>query len=598
MSKLSLTEATMLALQGKLPVKENKSTKRTKRLKKENIDINVDEKTNVSVIDNSTIVDTEDATIIVDKKDDIDTVEVPVDSNDTIIPEDLPETDDMTSDILPDDDNMPIAEPTQETDIVDDIDLPLDNATMEIADDENKEESKIIESKEQVSKGQVPDEAYAIAGYICGMYNGEPTITKEQFDEAFEEAKSKIISDDFEDDDLEAEVRGILSFEGWGTNFETGDLETDTTNIDENKKTESVEIEVSDDGTEVEVTTDNGEEVEVKDETPDEDTDETDTEIDQNEENIENIENIEENKKLQETTGYEAGVCPKCSSDNLTYGPVSTYTDSMEYPFKCNDCGATGKEIYDITYVESETDDLKENKKIENKKLQEDIEAAPFRNMIMQSLTDNIDEPAEIAERLAKAMSDDDCKWYCETYELVEILDNATNDRYYKDLWGNIRDISGQIVDDDSDLEEAKHRKIESLKKIEKRIQKNKKVEKNIRTFSNSNKKVERNTIIKCDLKSFNEALTKTLLKTNAKLESVELLKAVQVNDKLKMEAKLNMIDKSNKTICLEMKQNQINNKFTKYNLIKENKNSNLNLTMLTYKNKDNILECRYINKI
>ena len=64
------------------------------------------------------------------------------------------------------------------------------------------------------------------------------------------------------------------------------------------------------------------------------------------------------------------------------------------------------------------------------------------------------------------------------------------------------------------------------------------------------------------------------------------------------MEAKLNMADKSNKTICLEMKQNQINNKFTKYNLIKENKNSNLNLTMLTYKNKDNILECRYINKI
>ena len=136
------------------------------------------------------------------------------------------------------------------------------------------------------------------------------------------------------------------------------------------------------------------------------------------------------------------------------------------------------------------------------------------------------------------------------------------------------------------------------MKKIEKRIQKNKKVEKNVRTFSNSNKKVERNTIIKCDLKSFNEALTKTLLKTNTKLESVELLKAVQVNDKLKMEAKLNMTDKSNKTICLEMKQNQINNKFTKYNLIKENKNSNLNLTMLTYKNKDNILECRYINKI
>ena len=85
-----LLEATMLALQGKLELKENKvaeSRVRTKsRAKKnESIDVNVDEKTNVSVEGNETVVDTEDATVVINKKDNF----VP-ETSDGIIDTDLP----------------------------------------------------------------------------------------------------------------------------------------------------------------------------------------------------------------------------------------------------------------------------------------------------------------------------------------------------------------------------------------------------------------------------------------------------------------------------------------------------------------------------
>lgn len=77
-----LVEATMLALQGKLELKETKKApkkapKKTKK-KTENIDINVDDKTTVAVDGNSTIVDTEYATVIVNKKEDILPAEAPI----------------------------------------------------------------------------------------------------------------------------------------------------------------------------------------------------------------------------------------------------------------------------------------------------------------------------------------------------------------------------------------------------------------------------------------------------------------------------------------------------------------------------------------
>ena len=206
MSKLSLTEATMLALQGKL--EESKPATHRRSKKQENIDVNVDDKTAVSVIGNETIVDTEKATIIVDKKEDefvpetsdgiVDDTSlpmeapVPVDGNDTIIPED----------------EVPVEQADEDEAVLDaeaDVDLPLGDTETEEDNDEDKEESK---------------------------------------------------------------------------------------------KVESVEIEVSDDGKDVEVTTDNGEEVEVKDETPEENEEDSDTES-EDETPIEAPEDVEENKKVE-----------------------------------------------------------------------------------------------------------------------------------------------------------------------------------------------------------------------------------------------------------------------------------------------------------
>ena len=212
MSKLSLTEATMLALQGKL--EESKPATHRRSKKQENIDVNVDDKTAVSVIGNETIVDTEKATIIVDKKED------------EFVPE--------TSDGIVDDTSLPMEAPDEDV-----VEVPVDGNDTIIPEDE---------------------------------------VPVEQADE--DEAVL----------DAEADV-----------DLPLGDTETEEDNDEdkeESKKVESVEIEVSDDGKDVEVTTDNGEEVEVKDETPEENEEDSDTES-EDETSIEAPEDVEESKKVE-----------------------------------------------------------------------------------------------------------------------------------------------------------------------------------------------------------------------------------------------------------------------------------------------------------
>ena len=674
MSKMSLTEATMLALQGKL-VENKATTKRpTKRLKKENIDINVDDKTNVSVMNNETIVDTEGATIIVDKKENefvpetsdgivddttlpmeapVDTVEVPVEGDETIIPEEVVDE--------------PIVEPSEENAIDDDVDLPA-------VDDEEKEESKKIEAKERTTK-----DVYVVQGnYGQGW---EDVFESEDRKDAKDRLK------EYNENEKEYSHRLI------------------TRRVKKESKSTCEKC---------------GKEV-----------CECDKKV--------------ESKKLQEKLGYEPGICPNCGSDDLSYEKPITYTDVIEYPYHCNNCGADGAERYNLDFAESETNELDESKKIakrefkfeskklqeeitdevyecakqiaeeieangimnfqdiqqrivdilgvsldkildeqidnevyqclnfmgidnnwgdgdfftqqyaeehpeikeeskeikqedvnieisedgkevevttdegevvetkdetpddverpvveiedeldENKKLNEDYSAAPFRDLMYDCMRDDI-EPADVmADRMLSAWSDDDCKWYCETYELVTpYKDFSDENEYYKDVYGNIRDISGQISgEDDEDLEEAKHRKVESIKMIEAR--KNKKFEKATRiTHKSLTKKTE--TIIK-NIKGVNEALTKIL-----KVEKVENAKIEEANGKILLKAKV-LNENKVKGICFEMKEIANSDKFTRYSLqeIKslkvENKVNDTKYTMLVNK-KDNMLECRYIIK-
>jgi C4-type Zn-finger protein len=48
------------------------------------------------------------------------------------------------------------------------------------------------------------------------------------------------------------------------------------------------------------------------------------------------------------------GICPVCKGEDLKYHAVQLETDSICYPFTCNDCGHDGKEWYTLEYYGSE----------------------------------------------------------------------------------------------------------------------------------------------------------------------------------------------------------------------------------------------------
>ena len=44
------------------------------------------------------------------------------------------------------------------------------------------------------------------------------------------------------------------------------------------------------------------------------------------------------------------GTCPVCGSTNLTYGVLEPYGSGIYYPAQCEDCKATFKECYHLTF--------------------------------------------------------------------------------------------------------------------------------------------------------------------------------------------------------------------------------------------------------
>ena len=47
------------------------------------------------------------------------------------------------------------------------------------------------------------------------------------------------------------------------------------------------------------------------------------------------------------------GECSKCKSTNLDYGERVDADNSIGYEFKCDDCGCTGVEWYELAYSET-----------------------------------------------------------------------------------------------------------------------------------------------------------------------------------------------------------------------------------------------------
>ena len=120
-NKISLTEATILALQGKLALTEEKE------IKNESIEIETDN-TEVTVNDDSTVVETPEETITVEKKDtECVDCETPVESEEVI---EVPETVEEPVEELPIETEEPVETTSEET-----VEEPVENEDL----DESKE---------------------------------------------------------------------------------------------------------------------------------------------------------------------------------------------------------------------------------------------------------------------------------------------------------------------------------------------------------------------------------------------------------------------------------------------------------------------------
>lgn len=51
---------------------------------------------------------------------------------------------------------------------------------------------------------------------------------------------------------------------------------------------------------------------------------------------------------------HEPGICPVCGSEDLDYGVLIPYGNSISYPWTCNHCHAKGNEVYDLIFNQHE----------------------------------------------------------------------------------------------------------------------------------------------------------------------------------------------------------------------------------------------------
>lgn len=543
MARMTLTEATMLALQGKLELEESKE------VKNENIDVSITD-------DNMTVVDTDEGTVIVqtpaDDLENADTpdevVEVPVEGEETIIPED------------------------------------------------------------EVSEETVED-----------IVDEEPTEELPTMDEIVD-----------------------------------GDTEED---LEESKKVqENVEIEVSDDGKEVEVTTNEGEEVEVKDETPEnnEETVETPEEVED--------EVIEESKEVKTESSDAtnefikdlAEILKKHSRADIENMELSEDGNIVTVTFKG---GATKKvnieadsitaAIRDITkVVESKEVKTEEAQDITSDMTDEEIvkyiannfekitgidvdtifnpeaeqkENGVFNQAVIDKAGDTLmpilDKAGITGTRLETILEklDDELALLQESKEVkTEAAGELSAKLYdYFDEMGYMDGAQGEIInafiswlsedeikrfaeiyeypifDEEDDLEESK--------KVCTKCGKEECI---------CEKKEEVKKIEKYNKQSFNEALTRYFKRHNKVVESFKTTKLLKNEKSIKIEGIISNTEGTTKNVSLKLDKVQEDNNFTRYivsesnGILKESVEKLDKINMVTKIN-NGVFECRYmINRV
>ena len=480
----------------------------------------------------------------------------------------------------------------------------------------------------------------------------------------------------------------------------------ETTEIEESKKVESVEIEVSDDGKEVEVTTDNGEEVEVKDETPDnneEENEDTETEVPTDDEpSIDEM--IEENKKVtedinesnarkaaielnqkdrdrgEETATMTGMIATRIAdiaeelgddysewlgtddvremADEIVTSKMwtefnnqlddfirETIEDKVDWIRKDEPASKyyegnpeldeskkvdveegkqadlnteqnhrqacfikENKESINPTYAKIKED--KANKKI-NRKKQEAFSKfkSTIKSLKVEAKNAKLQETKySNSTWYTYKVNDTEYNFICRTYETsrnwghdVELKKGfntiaTAKVTYYNRTWESfeyqtcmLKAIENAIK---SGADEA------SMNNLKEQVKKGTGLRESKTTTDEVKFKKAEN---KFSSKSFNKALTEYYSKKFTAVESVEVNKVTKTLEGLKIEATLiNKNTKNNRDICLEMKKIQSGKSFDKYTLVNtqgiklESKSKNIQ-TIMTTTNAHNILECRYI---
>lgn len=746
-----LLEATMLALQGKLELKENKTVRprvRTKsRAKKnESIDVNVDEKTNVSVEGNETVVDTEDATVVINKKDNF----VP-ETSDGIIDTNLPSVEAPVED-LPIETPETVEVPTDDTimpeEILDepvDTELPEDDEEETPSIDEMVDESKKLEEDinhddlvqagtDLWGEGAVVNDTIVDGIYDCytnghGGYlidtdifpqlkkYGEETSIDNivGFEEDYEALKilwifpMLINNEDFKnklnldmvlryESSLNDEFRKDFptmggSIEVIEENKKVKEEEKDNIKLENRKLNENIEIEISEDGKEVEVKTDDGEEVEVKDETPDEEGDETKVPAD---DEPSTDEMIEESKKVEDTEEYlqpnnkdvshfidygidnfdkfidEVGI----SNIEKLYRELGIKTQEeldKEFAYEeiMNDYENEQLCLYelnnkeylvytDIGYLDLTNSAISRNKKFLNKlqdtnvnntikrfeeskkvlgkyikesvnrkKLKEnkysdstwyeyDVDGTRF-NFFCRSWSTSRSWGHEVELKDGyRTIGNARCTYYNRTWEsfeyqtcMLKAISDAEKNGYDKEKLDKLAEqvkTGKGLTENKEQCEDCKNGTCECKKTESNETPKmdtndlgiNEGVPKKEEPVPNTDTKIEE----KFSSKTFEKALTEFLKREVKDIDNVKVEKIIKSSKGLKIEATIsrNTLTKPKK-VTLEMLNIQKGSSFNKYKLkesksiIVENKKESSEITMLTFKNKQNILECRYFTK-
>ena len=607
-----LVEATMLALQGKLPVKEARTSSKfrpKKDVKKtESIDVNVNDDTTVSVEGNETIVNTDDATVIVTKKDDEftpevcdgevtepvidapvetdepvetvsadDTVEVPVD--DTIMPDEL--LDEPVDTELPeekeDEEDEEEAEPSidemvGESKQADVNEKEIAQKKARFIREENKRRvervqrivnarAKKLEAKK--IQEEVDDEAYKIADKIAKKINKDGILHFTEVDDLICKLSSKS-EEEISNSDFKNDVYGCLNYKGIDQNNSTGDFFTQEYAkehpevLEENKTKKSEALNKL-------------------------------------------------NKSLAEFRKFNSMKKAKLENRKANVGKNAKlevkkiqedkYSDSTWYTYKINDTE------YNFVCRSWEN----------SRRWGHEVELKNGFSTIGRAR----------------------CVYYnrtWESYEFQTCMLKAIDDAMKNDVTENMEELK-EAVRNGRGLRESrnvvlsrKHKEVEAKKIAERKAKKEeaKKEEAKKETKSTNDLGIEQDIGKKVDpvpntdtkpketkvtkterkfsSKTFNEVLTKFYSKKIKAVESVEVSKILKTAKGLKIEA--NMYTANNKLkreLCLELKQIQTGKSFDKYEvtevkgIVTENKSNSTKTTLATFTNKQNIIECRYI---